>query len=132
MKAKDKEHSLPDTRPMKVVEYDPDDLLELSNDAVDAALEKSGGARFLKLAQGETRIYIEKQRVRVAVNAYGAEQALFRVFTAADTKAEKKWDLAFKLASPMVAKLIPFCKTGGEVTVVRVGEGKDTKYALKL
>lgn len=90
-------------------------------------LSEKGYAEFLKLESGETRVKFMPSIPRFVEGSFGDRRA-FRVIV-----KDKEYDWSVNPRSPMYRQLIELLRRAPvEVKIIRVGEGKNTRYDLKI
>jgi len=89
-------------------------------------LTEKGYAEFLKLESGETQVTFQPVIPRLVEGSFGDRRA-FRV-----TVHGTEYDWAVNPRSPMYRQLLVLLKKAPvTVKIIRVGEGKSTRYDLK-
>lgn len=106
------------------------DFLDTEEDKIEierqGALAEKGYAEFLKLESGETKVKFLPIIPRLVQGGFGDRRA-FRVVV-----ANKEWDWAVNPRSPLYRQLLILIrKAPVEVKIIRVGEGKNTRYDIK-
>jgi len=113
------------TKNEKKLAFDIDDMLDEINEDQKEALRKEGKEPYLTLEEGETVILIDGTVKPVeSVGDFG-KRLTWRV-----TKGGEKYDLTASMS--LSKKLLKALKANiNPMTIIRVGEAKQTRYSIK-
>lgn len=90
------------------------------------AMSDKGYAPFAKLGVGETKLTLQPIIPRMIKGGFGDRKA-FKI-----TISGIEYDWAINPRSPMYRQLLVLLRTAPiEITVIKVGEGKNTRYDIK-
>jgi hypothetical protein len=92
------------------------------------SLAEKGYADFLKLEIGETKLTLQPAIPRLITGGGFGDRRAFRV-----TLKDQEYDWPVNPRSPMYRQMLELLKKAPiQISVIRVGEGKNTRYDLKI
>ena len=101
--------------------------LDDANEARKKQLKEKGYAEFYKLPVGETTITLDLNTAPRDKSGDFGEQCIFRISVGKET-----YDFSISVKSPLYRSILETAEQGKtHMTIVRTGEGKNTRYTIK-